>query len=65
MMYALHQGLTDLLETGLNNTLKRHQEVHQYLVDNILEIGLEFLVEKDFRIPSLNSVPRADLLQYL
>ena len=60
MMYALHQGLTDLLETGLDNTLKRHQEVHQYLVDNILEIGLEFLVEKDFRIPSLNSVKIPD-----
>lgn len=56
MMYALYQGLSDILEEGLQNTLSRHEEVHDYLANGLNDIGLEFLVEKDFRLPSLNSV---------
>ena len=60
MMYALHQGLSELLNEGLENTLNRHQEVHQYLVDKLQNLGLELLVEEGYRIPSLNSVKIPD-----
>ena len=56
MMYALYQGLTDMIDEGLENTLNRHQNVHKYLADGLLQLGLEFLVDSDFRLPSLNSV---------
>jgi len=56
MMYGVYQGISDVLEEGLQNTLNRHKEVHNYLVECLNELGLEFLVEKDYRLPSLNSV---------
>ncbi len=56
MMYALYQGLSDVVIEGLENTIIRHQEVHLYLAEGLNKLGLEFLVEKEFRLPSLNSV---------
>jgi len=56
MMYALYQGLADVIDEGLENTLNRHQEVHEYLVNGLNNLGLQFLVEKECRLPSLNSV---------
>ena len=56
MMYALYQGLADVIEEGLENTLNRHQNVHEYLAKELTELGLQFLVEKECRLPSLNSV---------
>lgn len=56
MMYALHQGLSDMLEEGILEILERHQRVHHYLVDELKKIGLELLVKKEHRLPSLNAV---------
>ena len=56
MMYVLYQGLSDVIDEGLENTLQRHQEVHEYLATGLNKLGLEFLVEEEFRLPFLNSV---------
>ena len=56
MMYALYQSLLDVVDEGLENVLKRHKRVHHYLEKKLNEVGLEFLVDKDFRLPSLNAV---------
>ena len=56
MMYALYQGLSDVINEGLENILQRHHEVHEYLATGLNKLGLEFLVEEEFRLPSLNSV---------
>ena len=56
MMYALYQSLYDLLEEGIDNAIKRHYDAHLLLEKRFNEIGLEFLVAKDCRLPSLNAV---------
>jgi len=56
MMYALYQSLYDLLEEGIDNAIKRHYDAHLLLEKKLNEIGLEFLVAKDCRLPSLNTV---------
>ena len=56
MMYALYQSLQDVVEEGLQQVLNRHNRVHEYLVLELDKIGLEFLVDKESRLPSLNAI---------
>ena len=56
MMYALYQGLLDVVDEGMENILKRHQLVHEKLVNGLQNIGLEMLVDKESRLPSLNAI---------
>jgi len=56
MMYALYQGLLDIVDEGMENILKRHQLVHERLVNGLQDMGLEMLVNKESRLPSLNAV---------
>ena len=56
MMYALYQSLQDVVDEGLNQVLSRHMRVHNYLVSEFDKIGLQFLVEEDSRLPSLNAI---------
>ena len=56
MMYALYQSLQDVVDEGLDGVLKRHLRVHNYLVSELEKIGLQFLVEKKSRLPSLNAI---------
>ena len=55
-MYALYQSLQDVIDEGLDNVLKRHLRVHRYLSDQLDDVGLKFLVDKNSRLPSLNAV---------
>ena len=55
-MYAIYQGLYDLENEGLDNVINRHLEAHKILVKGLKELGIEMLVNKDYRLPSLNSV---------
>ncbi|MAV64290.1 MAG: alanine--glyoxylate aminotransferase [Pelagibacteraceae bacterium TMED237] len=55
-MYAIYQGLLDIHNEGLDNIISRHAEAHNLLVQELNEIGVEMLVSKEFRLPSLNSV---------
>jgi alanine-glyoxylate transaminase/serine-glyoxylate transaminase/serine-pyruvate transaminase len=56
MIYALHQCLFNLLEEGLENAWARHMENHLALVDGLEKMGLNLLVDRDFRLPMLNAV---------
>ena len=56
MMYALYQSLQDVNEEGVDNVLKRHLRVHKYLVENLEELGFDFLVDEESRLPSLNAI---------
>ena len=56
MMYALYQSLYDVLEEGIDNVIQRHYNSHLLLEKGLSELGLELLVKKDARLPSLNAV---------
>ncbi len=55
-VYALHEALSIVLEEGLENRWKRHQDVHKYLKKNLEEMGFEFIVKPANRLPNLNAV---------
>jgi len=56
MNYALHEGLRLIYEEGLENTFKRHETLGQALHQGLEAMGLELLVEKQYRLPQLTSV---------
>lgn len=55
-MYAMREALRIVLEEGLENRFKRHQENHEYLRDELEALGFKFLVDKEYRLPMLNAV---------
>jgi len=55
-IYALHKALSIVLEEGLENRWKRHQEVHQYLKKSLEGSGFTYLVKPANRLPNLNAV---------
>jgi len=56
MMYALYQSLGDVLDEGIDNVIARHHNTHLMLVESMNDLGLQFLVEKNYRLPSLNAI---------
>ncbi len=56
MLYALYQALFLILEEGLNKVYLRHIKNHQALVAGLKEMGINMLVDPEFRLPMLNSV---------
>ncbi len=55
-VYALRESLRIVLEEGLENRWKRHQEVHQVLKSKLESLGFKYLVDEQYRLPNLNSV---------
>lgn len=55
-LYALHESLLMLKNEGLENSWQRHQLQHQTLASGFVELGLEFVVPSDERLPQLNTV---------
>jgi len=55
-IFALHESLNLVLEEGLENRWKRHKDVHEYLCNELEELGFRFVVEQKYRLPNLNSV---------
>jgi alanine-glyoxylate transaminase/serine-glyoxylate transaminase/serine-pyruvate transaminase len=55
-IYALHESLLILHKEGLQNTHIRHEQNHLNLKKGLENLGLEFAVEKDYRLPQLNMV---------
>ena len=60
MNYALREGLLLLHEEGLENRIERHRKHHLALVAGLEAMGLDFLVEKAFRLPCLTTVKVPD-----
>ena len=59
-LYGLHEALVILAEEGLENAWARHYENHLKLKAGLLDLGLEFFVEEDYRLPQLNAIKLHD-----
>jgi alanine-glyoxylate transaminase/serine-glyoxylate transaminase/serine-pyruvate transaminase len=56
MLYGLYQALYCILEEGTEKVFSRHRESHLTLVEGLEGMGLRMLVDKQFRLPMLNTV---------
>ncbi|HMB65114.1 MAG TPA: aminotransferase class V-fold PLP-dependent enzyme, partial [Eudoraea sp.] len=55
-MYAMREALRIVLEEGLENRFERHRKNHELLRTGLEAMGLQFLVEQQYRLPMLNAV---------
>ena len=55
-LYGLHESLILMTEEGLENSWARHARNHEMLRDGLEALGLQFVVDKDYRLPQLNTV---------
>ena len=55
-IFALHESLNLVLEEGLEKRWARHKLVHEYLCNQLEELGFRFVVEQKYRLPNLNAV---------
>ena len=55
-LYALHESLVMLHEEGIENSWQRHKQMHEQLAAGLVELGLEFIVPANERLPQLNTV---------
>lgn len=55
-LYALHESLVHLHNEGLENAWQRHRDMHELLATGLDELGIEFIVPKEERLPQLNAV---------
>ncbi len=55
-IYALHESLLILAEEGLENAWARHRCNHLALAAGLEALGLDFVVDADYRLPQLNCV---------
>ncbi len=59
-LYGLHESLVILEEEGLEASWARHQKNHLALRAGLEALGLEFIVEENYRLPQLNAVTIPD-----
>ena len=55
-IYALHEALLILHAEGLQSAWKRHAAMHQILKAGLENLGLDFVVKEQDRLPQLNTV---------
>ncbi len=55
-VYALREALRLVLEEGLEARFARHRRNHELLRDGLEELGFEFIVAPEYRLPQLNTV---------
>ncbi len=55
-LYGLHEALVMLTDEGLEAAWKRHTDMHNLLKDGLEELGIQFVVSEDSRLPQLNTV---------
>eukprot|EP00177_Eucheuma_denticulatum_P007740 GFKZ01014079.1.p1 GENE.GFKZ01014079.1~~GFKZ01014079.1.p1 ORF type:complete len:402 (-),score=26.99 GFKZ01014079.1:1000-2205(-) len=60
MVYAIREALTIVSEEGLENRWARHRAVAEAFWKGLEEMGLECLVAKEHRLPSLTTVKVPD-----
>jgi len=56
MLYALYQAIFNIMDEGVDNVYARHVAAHNTLVTELESFGMEFLVDKEYRLPELNAV---------
>lgn len=55
-LYALHESLVLLQQEGIENAWQRHQQMHEKLKAGLQALGIEFVVDAQYRLPQLNAV---------
>ncbi|HRK55575.1 MAG TPA: alanine--glyoxylate aminotransferase family protein [Cyclobacteriaceae bacterium] len=55
-MFGLREAYRLVLEEGLENRFKRHQQNHLLLKKELEPLGFEFVVKEGYRLPMLNAV---------
>ncbi|OBT17457.1 alanine--glyoxylate aminotransferase [Vibrio sp. UCD-FRSSP16_10] len=55
-LYALHESLLMLQQEGLENAWQRHADAHQQLKQGLSKLGIQFVVEEEYRLPQLNAI---------
>lgn len=55
-LYALHESLVMLKNEGLEQSWARHKAQHEKLSLGLCDLGLDYIVPKQERLPQLNSV---------
>ena len=55
-LYGLHESLLIVKEEGLENSWDRHMNNHIMLRDGLNNMGINFLVDEDDRLPQLNTI---------
>ena len=55
-LYALHEALVMLHDEGLENSWARHKTQHEVLAKGLKELGIEFIVPEEERLPQLNAI---------
>ena len=56
MVYALHEALRIVLEEGLEARIERHRNNHMKLRKGLEDMGFEFVVAPEYRLPMLNAI---------
>ena len=56
MVYALYEALRLIFEEGLDARFERHRLNHELLRDGLEQMGFEFIVAPEYRLPMLNAV---------
>ena len=55
-LYALHESLVMLQQEGIENAWARHTLQHEKLAKGLVDLGLNFIVPENERLPQLNLV---------
>ena len=55
-LYGLHEALLILKEIGIENSWKKHMDNHLLLRNGLEELGIEYVVKEEDRLPQLNSI---------
>lgn len=55
-VYAIHEALRIVLAEGLEARFERHRKNHELLRDGLEDLGFEFVVKPEYRLPMLNAV---------
>ena len=56
MLYGLYQACYNIIQEGMEAVFKRHLNMHNLLISELEKIGIQMLVEKQSRLPMLNSL---------
>jgi len=56
MLYGLYQACFNIMDEGMNNVINRHMEMHLALKKELDQLNLKLFVEKEYRLPMLNSI---------
>ena len=55
-IFALHESLRLACDETLENLWKRHLEAHSRLKKGLDNLSFDFVVEKEYRLPQMNSI---------